>query len=163
MTLKFTNFKWVLKNHAKSKVFQNHSRPVANLSKILIFSEISFKGISFVKLTPPPLFEHNFEIFTNFVFKGFLLNFCERSVDQAGTISLRGPKKIYRRARSASLRMGWDGMDGWDGISKVSFNFLYTLWVYRLSIYLLIHEIKIVTKILWVSKFDSSWQWGSKI
>ena len=30
---------------------------------------------------------------------------------------------------------GWDGMgwmDGWmDGISKVSFNFLHTLWVYR--------------------------------
>ena len=23
--------------------------------------------------------------------------------------------------------MGWDGMDGWDGISKVYFNFFYTL------------------------------------
>ena len=29
---------------------------------------------------------------------------------------------------------GWDGLDGLDGsdgISKVSFNFLHTLWVYR--------------------------------
>ena len=33
--------------------------------------------------------------------------------------------------------MGWDGMGwmGWmDGVSKVSFNFLYTLCVYRLCI-----------------------------
>ena len=29
-----------------------------------------------------------------------------------------------------------------DGVSKVSFNFLYTLCVYRLCIYLLIYEIK---------------------
>ena len=33
--------------------------------------------------------------------------------------------------------LGWDGM-GWDGVSKVSFNFLYTLWVYRSCIYILI-------------------------
>ena len=38
-------------------------------------------------------------------------------------------------------------VDGWDGISKVSFNFLHNLWVYRLCIYLLIYEIKIITKI----------------
>ena len=48
--------------------------------------------------------------------------------------------------------MGWDGMDGWlgwmDGISKVSFNFLHTLWVYRICICLLVYEIKIVTNIL---------------
>ena len=31
--------------------------------------------------------------------------------------------------------------------TKESFIFLHTLWVYRLSIYLLIHEIKIVTNI----------------
>ena len=35
-----------------------------------------------------------------------------------------------------------------DGISKVSFKIFHTLWVYRLSIYLLIYEIKIVTNIL---------------
>ena len=50
------------------------------------------------------------------------------------------------RARSASL-MG--GMDGWNGRSKVSFKFLYTLWVYRTCIYLLVYKYsKIVTNIL---------------
>ena len=38
--------------------------------------------------------------------------------------------------------------DGWDGLSKVSFKFLHTLWVYRLCICILIYEIKIVTNIL---------------
>ena len=33
-------------------------------------------------------------------------------------------------------------------VSKISFNFLHTLWVYRLCICLLIYEIKIVTNIL---------------
>ena len=48
----------------------------------------------------------------------------------------------------------WDGTDGTDGTgrdgrkSKVSFKILHTLWVYRVSIYLLIHEIKIVTNIV---------------
>ena len=32
---------------------------------------------------------------------------------------------------------GWNGM-GWDGLSKVSFKYLYTLWAYRTCIYLLI-------------------------
>ena len=36
-----------------------------------------------------------------------------RSVNQAGALSLGVQKKIYRRARSASL-MVWDG---WDGVS----------------------------------------------
>ena len=45
---------------------------------------------------------------------------------------------------------GTDGLDGrTDGRSrKVSFNFVHTLWVYRLCIYLLIYGIKIVTNIL---------------
>ena len=43
----------------------------------------------------------------------------------------------------------FDGTGGRMGRkSKVSFKILHTLWVYRLSIYLLIHEIKIVTNIL---------------
>ena len=42
--------------------------------------------------------------------------------------------------------MGCGGV-GWDGVSKVSFNFLHTLWVYRLCIYLFVYEIKIVTNI----------------
>ena len=39
---------------------------------------------------------------------------------------------LHARPEGPSL-MGWDGMgwDGWDGISKVTFNFLHTLWVYR--------------------------------
>ena len=42
-----------------------------------------------------------------------------------------GVQKIYT-ARGASPEFA-DGMGwmGWDGISKVSFKFLYTLWVYR--------------------------------
>ena len=66
-------------------------------------------------------------------------------------------RRFTRRARSASLmgrvgRVGLDGSDGSDGSdgrsSKVSFNFLHTLYVYRLCIYLLTYEIKIVTNIL---------------
>ena len=40
-----------------------------------------------------------------------------------------GPSdKPYAEARRAEFDgMGWDGMNGWDGISKVSFNFLHTL------------------------------------
>ena len=34
---------------------------------------------------------------------------------------------LHARPEGPSL-MGW--MDGWDGVSKVSFNFLHTLWVY---------------------------------
>ena len=39
------------------------------------------------------------------------------------------------------------GWTGWTGgrSRKVSFKFLHTLWVYRLCIYLLVYEIKIVT------------------
>ena len=45
--------------------------------------------------------------------------------------------------------MGRVGRVGRVGRSRfVSFKFLHTLWVYRLSIYLLINEIKIVTNIL---------------
>ena len=41
------------------------------------------------------------------------------------------------------LRMGWDGwMDGMDGVSKVSFNFLYILLVYRILIFLLIYQLQ---------------------
>ena len=47
-----------------------------------------------------------------------------RSVDQAGALSLRGPKKDLQ----ASAEREFDGMDGLvDGVSKVSFNFRYTL------------------------------------
>ena len=61
--------------------------------------------------------------------------------------SVKSPMKRPKagRARSASL-MGRDGRTGRS--SKVSFKILHTLWIYRLSIYLLIHEIKIVTNIV---------------
>ena len=68
-----------------------------------------------------------------------------RRVDQAGALSLRGPKKDLQASakREFDGMDGWDGwmdgMDGWDGVSKVSFNFLYTLYVYRSSIYLLLY------------------------
>ena len=55
-------------------------------------------------------------------------------------------------------------MDGMDGVSKVSFHFLYTLWVYRSCIYLLIYVIKNCHQhsyefqnLMW------SWGWGNKI
>ena len=39
-----------------------------------------------------------------------------------------GVQQRFTQARSAEFTDGWDGMDGWmDGISKVSFNFVYTL------------------------------------
>ena len=56
----------------------------------------------------------------------------KRQKDQAGTLSLRGPKKIYTASRAAaSLRMGWDGWMG-RGIKSV-FQFFYTFYVYRVS------------------------------
>ena len=56
-------------------------------------------------------------------------------------MSLRGPvKTLTARHEAPSLRM--DGVGWMDGISKVSFNFLYTLWVYRYGIYLLVYAIK---------------------
>ena len=41
------------------------------LSKILVFSEISFKGISFGKWTPPDVFEQNVEVLRKFVQNNF--------------------------------------------------------------------------------------------
>ena len=57
----------------------------------------------------------------------------------------------YGEARSAEFDgTGWTGWTGGTGgrSRKVSFKFLHTLWVYRLCIYLLVYEIKIVTNIL---------------
>ena len=66
--------------------------------------------------------------------------------DEATTMSLRGPVKTLTARRKAPSLMGRvDGLDGWDGISKVSFKFLHTFWVYSLCICLLVYEIKIVT------------------
>ena len=60
-------------------------------------------------------------------------------------MSLRGSSdNPYVEARRAEF----DGMGRMGRSSKVSFKILHILWVCRLSIYLLIHEIKIVTDIL---------------
>ena len=53
-----------------------------------------------------------------------------------------GPNRARQREFDG---MGWGGMGR---LSKVSFNFLHTLWVYRLCIYLLVLVIKVVTDIL---------------
>ena len=67
------------------------------------------------------------------------------------TKNLPPPSGVHQRftQRAAKRRVWWDGRVGRMGRwSKVSFNFLHNLWVYRLCIYLLIYEIKIVTNIL---------------
>ena len=73
-------------------------------------------------------------------------NYCGRSFDQAATLSLRGPAQFTHEARSAEFPggVGWGGVDG---VSKVSFNFLYTLWVYRSCIYILIYSQKLSAQI----------------
>ena len=64
-------------------------------------------------------------------------------------------RRFTKRARSASLRVVWMGLMGWAGISKVSFNFLYTLWAYRPCICTLIcNSQKLSPTFLQVSKFD---------
>ena len=54
---------------------------------------------------------------------------------------------------------GWGGM-GLDGISEVSFNLLYTLWVYRLYIYEYLYSPH---KFLVGLKFWSRWGPDAKI
>ena len=66
-------------------------------------------------------------------------------------MSLRGSSDNPYENEAEGRVYGWDGMGwmGWmDGVSKVSFNFLHTLWVYRFCIFLHIYGIKIVTNIL---------------
>ena len=58
---------------------------------------------------------------------------------------------LYGEARSAEFDgTGGTGGTGWTGgrSRKVSFKFLQTLWVFRISIYILVYEIKIVTNTL---------------
>ena len=102
-----------LKNHAKSKVFQNNRRPQAFLSKFDV--KLGSWGI---------------------------IHTGEHSPLEVSTKPLQLPpgssSGFTPRARSASL-MGWDG---WDGVSKVSFKFLHTLWVHRTCIGLLIYMFK---------------------
>ena len=64
----------------------------------------------------------------------------------------------------AEGRVWWDGLDGWDGSSKVSFKNLHTLLVYRSGIYLLIHVIKNCHQDSYrFQNLMSSWGWGKTI
>ena len=50
---------------------------------------------------------------------------------------------------------------GWDGISNGFFNFLYTLWLYRSCIYLLIYRLKNCQQHFYgFQNFMSSWGFG---
>ena len=71
---------------------------------------------------------------------------------------------IYMRGRRPSLRVdGMDGM-GWDGVSKVSFNFLYTLCVCRSCLYAPIYVIKTCHQRTYgFQNLISSWGWGNII
>ena len=95
------------------------------------------------------------------LFFWFLHSYNEygRSVDLAGTNSLRGPTQFTQRGAERRVS-GWDGM-GWNGVSKVSFNFLYTLWIYRSCIYIYLYRYIIVIsfplKPHVTLKFWSSW------
>ena len=88
-----------------------------------------------------------------------------RSVDQAHTISLRGPKWDLHSERR---RREFDGMGwmGWDGRSNGSFNFLYTLWVYSLCIYVPVYMFKVCHQLCYgFENLISSWAvdlWFSK-
>ena len=64
---------------------------------------------------------------------------------------------LHPRPEGPSLRM--DGMGWMDAISKVSFKFLYTLWVYRTCIYLLIYIVlkKFHQNSYGFQNFMSSW------
>ena len=57
--------------------------------------------------------------------------------------------------------MGWDG---WYGISKVSFNFLYALWAYtsftNLLVIIIYLYVKILPNFLSLSKFDVKFESG---
>ena len=87
-------------------------------------------------------------------------NYCGRSFDQAATLSLRGPAQFTHEARSAEFT-GRVGL--MDGVSKVSFNILYTLWVYRSCICILINIVKSCPhKFLVGLKCWSSWGSGCK-
>ena len=76
---------------------------------------------------------------------------CNQSTKQPQCPSGGPVITLTPRPEGPSLmgRVGRVGRVGRMGRSrKVSFKFLHTLLVFRLSIYLLIHEIKIVTNIL---------------
>ena len=147
MIFKFTTFTWVLRNHAKSKVFQSHSRPVAFFGILrtrfkTFFLKLRFsvgRKMTFPKCDFPSGKRPNWRIFLKLRrrsrqdgrrrwWRRSRPNECGRRVDQAATISLRGPKIFTQRGAPApNLRM--DGWMGWMGRwLKRSFHFFRNIY-----------------------------------
>ena len=87
-----------------------------------------------------------------------------RSFDQAGTLSLRGPKKIYTARRAAPSLMGWDGMDGTEDQMGPSIFFILCWYIVHVYMYQYTFS-KFFTKIfmglkIWsqVGELDSDFQ-----
>ena len=77
-------------------------------------------------------------------------------------MSLRGPVPTLTPEAEGRV-YGWDGM-GWDGVSKVSFNFLYTLCVCRSCLCPHIYVLKTCHQHPYgFQNLVSSWGWGNTI
>ena len=134
--------------HQHSYGFQNS---MSSWGVGVCFSKLQFSHDFFKIMPKVRCFKNtndNGPFFQNLISSwGVYFNYCGRSFDQASTLSLRGPAQFTLEARSTGFTGGWDGMGwmglvGWDGVSKVSFNFLYTMWVYRSCICILIYILK---------------------
>ena len=75
----------------------------------------------------------------------------DKNYDHANITNIT-KRRLYMllECRQKFQNYSWFDGTGWTGgrSSKVSFNFLHTLWVYRLCICLHVYEIQIVTNIL---------------
>ena len=145
---KFTTFTSFFKNHAKSKVFQNDGRPVAFFGILrtrfkTFFLKVRFsvgRKMTFPKCDSPLGKRPNWRIFFKLRrrsrpdgrrrwWRRSRPNECVRRVDQAATISLRGPKKDLQ----VSAQREFDGMGGMDGMGGVGGR--KVKWVLQFSSY----------------------------
>ena len=90
----------------------------------LFFVSVHFKWISFIKIKCINFF---YVVHSS---KDFYYTICSiagiilESVDQAGTLSLRGPAQFtHRGAPAPSFRMGWDGT-GYQKCPSISLNYV---------------------------------------
>ena len=153
-----------LKNHAKSKVFQNNWRPQAFFVKILCQVGILFllqQKFRLSRYTLPPAssaiygrgaerrvwwvwwiwcqvgeFEFHFQnsygelCFWKIILK---VRFFKSTADHRPFLSKFDVKLVeigYNSHKRTQVFRSFDQV-WWDGVSKVSFKFLYTFWVYR--------------------------------
>ena len=78
------------------------------------------------------------------------------------SVSSASRAELHDSARRAEFTVGIDGWDGWMvGVSKVSFNFLHTFWVYRKSIYLLIYIYLYINIYIYTQKLWPTFLWVS--